>query len=253
MRWWRARNKAVLRVGACTDRGRVRSENQDAFGCFPTDASSEAAEPLFIVADGMGGHTRGREASRLAVKVVLRGFFEQPGRPVMDRFRVAFEQANEQVYRQAHQGGILTKMGTTCTALTFLSGRAYVAHVGDSRAYRIRDGQTQPLTRDHSLVEEMRRQGLLTEADLHLSAQRNVLVRGIGIEPAVRVDVSDVGDTRPDDRFVLCTDGLAHVSEEEICRVVLTNAPQRACETLVQMANDRGGLDNVTVLVICID
>jgi serine/threonine protein phosphatase PrpC len=202
----------------------VRSENQDAYGRFPAVADQETGERLFIVADGMGGHARGGEASRLAVDVLQETFFAGDDGAVGERLERAFEAANLRVYALGHTGPTQTITGTTCTVIALVDGHLHMAHVGDSRAYRIDKHGIEQLTRDHTLVEEL-----------------------------LEVDVLEARPVEAAQHYLLCSDGLAPVSEEEIRQVVLTYPPQQACEHLVEMANQRGGPDNVTVLIVAIN
>jgi protein phosphatase len=228
----------------------VRSENQDAYGCFPEKNSDDAEERLFIVADGMGGHMGGKEASRIALAEVPRVFFGEQVKTVHERLQDAFAEANERIYEKAQEGNGFDRMGTTCTALVVKEGEIFIAHVGDTRAYRIDQDEIELLTADHTLVEEMRREGVLTEAEARTHPRRNTLTRAMGVEPNLNVDVYDIGSLKSDHRYLLCSDGLSEVTREELKRVVLNLAPQNASDRLVEMANERGGHDNVTVLVL---
>lgn len=250
MAWWKKEEQPLYEVGACTDVGRVRKENEDAFGRFPEHDARGAPDHLFVVADGMGGHIRGREASATAVDAVHHTYFAHAELPVNERLTRAFESANAQVYEMSGERGRRDTMGTTGTALALVAGRAYVAHVGDSRAYRINEQHTEQLTRDHTMVDEMRREGILTQQEARHHPQRNALTRAIGTEPHVQVDLIEAGVPQAGDRFLLCTDGLASIPVEEIREVVLGHSPQDACEQLVQRANASGGYDNVTALIV---
>lgn len=250
MSWWKAKQKAAILVGACTDVGMVRTENQDAYGHFDGNGSAGPDERLFILADGMGGHLDGREASRLAVEAVHHSYFESRDGSVGQRLLSALEAANNVIVRRSQDRDGVDRMGTTCTALVLRGDEAYVAHVGDSRAYLISSDEMLQLTRDHTMVEEMRRQGLLTEAEARDHPRRHALTRALGIERVVQVDLLDPLHVESGQWFLLCSDGLASVNEEEIRHVVTSLQPQPACEELVRMANERGGHDNVTVLLI---
>lgn len=253
MSWWRPKSSKTIAYGFCSDIGRVRAENEDAYGCFPGDAAAKTDEHLFIVADGMGGHTRGQQASRAAVQVTSQTYFSTGGGSVSERLQRAFEAANRSIYQLAFQDGQSDAMGTTCTALALTDGQIHLAHVGDSRAFRISRRGTEQLTRDHTIVEERRREGILTDAEARAHPNRNVLRRAMGINPTLEVDVSSAGSLQPGDCYVLCTDGLTDVADVEMQQIVLALPPQRACDKLVEMANERGGFDNVTVMVIRID
>ena len=250
MSWWKTKQKTGIVVGASTDVGMVRTENQDAFGKFSGNGTSGPEEQLFILADGMGGHLDGREASRLAVEEVRRAFFAAPQRPVGQRLLGALEAANEVIIQRSKDRTGAEKMGTTCTVLLICDEQAYIAHVGDSRAYQISRSGVLQLTRDHTMVEEMRRQGLLTDDEARSHPRRHALTRALGIEPVVQVDLLDPMPVHAGEWFLLCSDGLAAVETDEMQAVVISRPPQEACDELVRMANDRGGHDNVTVLLV---
>lgn len=250
MSWWKTKQKSVIRVGACTDVGRIREENQDAFGQFSQNGTSGRDEHLFILADGMGGHVDGREASRLAVEEVHRTFFKSPNEPIGRRLTAALEAANERIVEQSKKRSGAEKMGTTCTALVVRGGKVHIAHVGDSRAYRITRDETLQLTDDHTMVEEMRRQGILTKSEARSHPRRHALTRALGIEPKLQVDLPTPLHVRAEEWYVLCSDGLSQVDDDEIRQIVTAQDPQQACDQLVHLANDRGGQDNVTVIVI---
>lgn len=254
MNWWNRQKKAAssgvsVEYGVYSDVGRTRSENEDAYGIYP-GTDGDVADRLFVVADGMGGHERGREASTTAVQAMQHAYFDPPDRPATERLIQAFQAANAEVYRMAREDGAGTTMGTTATALAVVGERAYVAHVGDSRAYRIAGEDIEQLTQDHTMVDAMRREGLLTAQEARHHPKRGALTRAIGTEPRAQVDIIDAGALRAGDRFLLCSDGLGALSEAELREVVRDHAPQAACEQLVERANARGGYDNATALVV---
>ena len=251
---WRRQNRPLtIRFGARSDVGRVREENQDDYGRFPETRSERGSDHLFIVADGMGGHEDGGRASRTAVEAARDVYFGDPAKPVEDRLRRALEAANLRVYEQANAGGLAKRMGTTCTAIAVSDTDVWLAHVGDSRAYRISKEGISQLSRDHTLVDALRREGVITEAEAERHPQRHALVRAIGIEADVEVDVQHLDPPTAGEAFLLCSDGLARVTNVEIRDIVRRETPQDAAETLVDLANDRGGHDNVTVLVIAFE
>ena len=249
MALWKNRSVSEIEIdaAACTDIGRVRRENQDAYGSFPVEKGAS----LFLVADGMGGHADGREASHVAVEAVRQTFFDTSGAPA-DRLRAAFEEANAQIFRKADGRRGTDRMGTTCTALVILDGQVTLAHVGDSRTYRARDGRIEQLTIDHTVVGEMHRKGMLTDAEAESHPQRHAISRAMGLESRVDVDVHGPMVAQPGDRYLLCSDGLAPVPTETLSEIVLTCAPRVACERLVEEANAGGGHDNVTCLIVSI-
>ncbi len=250
MGWWNeqaSKNSAPISAGAASDTGVVRDRNEDAYGEF---VSQETEERLFIVADGMGGHERGQEASRTAVAAVHETFFNIRRGTVLERLRHAFHEANERVYGDAENRKTGGSMGTTATAVALVEGEIYLAHVGDSRAYCFRANESRQLTRDHTVAREMQRRGTLTAEEARSHPRRGTLTRAVGVEPTVEVDLREVGPFQAGDHLLLCTDGLENLSETVLRETVLDNSPQRACEQLVQRANDRGGHDNATALVV---
>jgi protein phosphatase len=222
-----------------TDTGRQRSENED---------SLFVRAPIFVVADGMGGAQAGEVASKTAADAFDRDLPEGPP----ERFlRETIEAANRGIHELARADPSKAGMGTTITAAIVEAQKEEVGigHVGDSRAYRLRRGKLERLTRDHSLVEEMRRKGQITDAQAEDHPQRSIITRALGPEPEVEVDVQTV-PAAPGDVFLLCSDGLTTmVSEERIAAVLsATSSMREAVRTLVDEANAAGGRDNITAL-----
>ena len=246
----------VIEYGGRTDIGLSRLENQDAWAKFPpsTHALEGGDGHLFVVADGMGGHERGAEASRLAVQTMREAFYADPSASAAERTRGGIEAANARIHALTCAETPPFKMGTTCTVLALVGtdagAEAVVAHVGDSRLYRVRGGRIEQLTRDHTRVAELQRHGVLREDEVQAHPARTVLTRAVGAGPTVDVDVEGPILLQPGDVFVLCSDGLARVLPDEVRDVALTRAPQPACDALVALANERGGDDNVTVVVV---
>jgi protein phosphatase len=230
-------------VGAATDVGRVRERNEDGF---------LSQEPLFAVADGMGGHRGGAVASEVALEMLshMEGD-SMSGDGAAEGLAEMVSQANDAVLERASEEPRLTGMGTTLTALVTQPGKIHLAHVGDSRAYLLRDGSLRQLTEDHSLVQRMVNEGKLSPEEAEVHPHRSVLTRALGVEPGLEVD-SETLEVRAGDRLLLCSDGLTTmVPEEEIQRIVAENEdPQRAAEALVAAANEAGGLDNITALIL---
>lgn len=250
MNWRRLMARTEIEVAASTDIGPVRSENQDAYGHFTDGLSDGEAVHLFIVADGMGGHAHGREASHTAVEAVQERFFARPDLALAARLEEAVQEANARVY--ARWGGVdeRERCGTTCTALAWTRGEGVVAHVGDSRAYRIRNGAIDLLTKDHTWVAEMLREGILTEEEARRHPRRTALTRVVGGAEEVQVDLVELGPAQPRDVVLLCSDGLAPVALDDIPPILRKYSLQEASNRLVQLANESGGSDNVTVLLV---
>lgn len=208
---------------------------------------------LFIVADGMGGHQGGREASQMAVHLIEEEFFSDPSPNIPDSLLRAFNVANTEIYKRAGTDPSLRGMGTTSTALVIIGSTAYFAHIGDSRAYRITEASFEQITQDHSQVEELVRRNILTREQAERHPQRNVLSRAMGVQEEIEVDFFNNITIHPGDNFLLCSDGLAKVPKETIQEIILSHPPQEACDLLVQLANEHGGHDNVTVQVVRIN
>ncbi len=224
----------------------MRPENQDAFGEWEAEDGSR----LFVVADGMGGHRGGGIASRLAVATIGEEFLHSVGGP-LSRLRRAFELANECVYRQSIEEEELSGMGTTAVVLLVaVEGSAWIGHVGDSRAYLQRGEEMRPITRDHSVVAELVRSGQLTPEQALTDPRRNQILRAIGTDPSVEVEVNEF-QLETHDRLLLCTDGLSGVlSDLEMGEVLGTDTTAEAVRKLVDAANLRGGPDNITAVAV---
>jgi serine/threonine protein phosphatase PrpC len=228
------------RSAALSDTGRKRRRNEDAYLIEP---------PLFAVADGMGGAQAGEIASRLAAAVVREGEPQQ-GQPE-ERVVALIQEANRRVYEQAGESSSMHGMGTTITLALALEGVVVIGHVGDSRAYRLRGGDLEQLTEDHSLVAELVRSGRLSPEEAETHPQRSVITRALGTDPDVDVDVFRV-EARAGDLFLLCSDGLTTMLDDDSIRDTLGHRRddlEAAARELVDKANRRGGEDNVTVVL----
>lgn len=222
-----------------TDVGKLRANNQDAL---------VAMEQLWGVADGMGGHKGGEIASagaRDGLTRILRG-----KDPDLKMLRFAVEAVNRRLYLQQKDDASLSGMGTTLTLLWAASKEVYIAQVGDSRAYLLRDGDFQQITQDHSLVQELVNQGVLTPELAAHHPMRNVITRAVGTDEGVEVDLF-TKERKLGDIWLLCTDGLSGmVPDEDIARILRTKAPEAAADALLQTALDNGGRDNVTFVIL---
>lgn len=248
-------NELEIEYAGFSDVGVVRSENQDSFGKFPKN-SNNIYQPkgiLFITADGMGGHEGGKDASSLAVKTVSEKYFSCSSHKIINCLQDAFEDANSNIYNHSEGKLQLRRMGTTCTSLVINKERAFIAHVGDSRVYKINKESIHQLSSDHTEVEEMYRKGILSKEEAKIHPGKSILVRALGIEPKIEIDTKDNISVSSGDYFLLCSDGLSKVTKEELKKMVLSNSPKDACDKLINLANERGGTDNVTVQIIKID
>jgi PPM family protein phosphatase len=229
------------RAAGVTDTGRRRLRNEDAFVCEP---------PLFAVTDGMGGARAGQVAAELAATALEEGAAEVAG---TDALVALVEEANRRIWERSVTDPETTGMGAVATVALVEEGSGTIAlgHVGDSRAYLLRGGSIEQLTRDHSLVAELVESGVLTPEEAERHPQRSAITRALGTEPAVEVDVWTVAG-EPGDVFLLCSDGLSSmVSDEQVAAAIeaAERDPERAAEALVAAANARGGEDNITVVI----
>ncbi len=238
-----------VEVASRSDVGRVRSDNEDACDTFVREDGAR----LLVVADGMGGHRGGGTASQMAVATISERFADDPSNEIEELIRQAILAANSRIFELAQRVPDLQGMGTTVVALLLDSrGRGTVAHVGDSRAYRIRRGQLEALTIDHSVVAEMHRRGLLSQDEAATHPRRNEILRSVGVVSNLEVDIAAV-EVRPGDRFLLCSDGLSGVvGDEEIAAIVAAHSPEVAVDELIAIANERGGPDNISVQILSI-
>ncbi len=241
---------------ALTDTGRVREKNEDSVGVLVPDDAETLLDKgaLFVVADGMGGHRGGEIASGLAVETIESDYSAAAGDDPGAMLLAAFEKANTSILNAGTADSALFGMGTTCTAMVIRRGLVYVAHVGDSRAYRLRAGAIEQITDDHSLVGEMVRSGIITEEDARTHPKRNVITRSLGIQESVVADTLDAPLTvEAGDSFLLCSDGLTAYAEDEDLRDAVSGAtPEAACRALIDFANAGGGRDNITVIVVTV-
>ncbi|MBR3505390.1 MAG: Stp1/IreP family PP2C-type Ser/Thr phosphatase [Clostridia bacterium] len=236
-----------MKVFALSDKGRVRAINQDAY------YEPRPGETFAVIADGMGGHQAGDVASRLAIEEFTRWLKCAP-RPSEDTLRYAVSEANRAVYLKSRAESDKAGMGTTLTALWLEEDGALLAHVGDSRAYRLRDGRLEQMTHDHSLVSEMMERGELTEEEARVHPQRHYITRAIGTGNRVEADIMRY-DRREGDVWLLCSDGLSmYFSRDELQSALRGRRKwQMKVEDLVRTAIDRGGADNVTALLVVCD
>lgn len=224
-----------------TDVGKVRANNQDA------PIVSEKLR-LYGVADGMGGHKGGEVASTSARDDLLR---ELEGKtPSVAALSGAIEEVNRQIYHQQEHDDALTGMGTTLSVLWMSDNFVYIGHVGDSRVYLLRDGEFKQMTLDHSLVEQLVREGVLTEEEAQNHPMRNIITRAIGTDESVEVDVV-VEERRKGDLWLACSDGLYGLVDDRQMRDALRQyAPEKAADVLLKAALDAGGRDNVTLVIV---
>ncbi len=238
-----------IQCAGMTDVGMVRVANEDSLAVIPDMG-------LFIVADGMGGHKAGSQASTMAVERLVETIRALGGVQTSgaERLRAATTHANTEIYEAGQADEALTGMGTTMVALFISEQRAALAHVGDSRAYLVRGGRIRQLTDDHSVVGELLRRNEISERAARDHPHRHVITRALGVRPKVEPDLGEiapmVGDT-----FVLCSDGLTnHLEDEEIMKLATAEDNLEAnCRRMVELAKKRGGRDNITVVLVRCD
>lgn len=228
----------IVEESSRSDTGRQRTANEDSFLASP---------PLFAVADGMGGAQAGEVASRIAAQAFEP--LERGERSPEAFLRGVIQKANRQIHAVAEHDASRSGMGTTLTSALVEGDEVVLGHVGDSRAYRLRDGELKLLTSDHSLVEELRRQGRLTDEQVEDHPQRSIITRALGPEAEVEVDTMTYR-ARPGDVYLLCSDGLTTMLKEPRVAEILKSAPslEEATRQLVDEANEAGGRDNITVV-----
>ncbi|MBM7615846.1 Stp1/IreP family PP2C-type Ser/Thr phosphatase [Alkaliphilus hydrothermalis] len=242
-----------MKVWGSTDVGKVREINEDNY-CI----MNEGLE-MYMVADGMGGHNGGEVASSIAIDIIrehIIKYISGEGEDLEEQgikgiLFEAFNRANKEILSHSEVDEECDGMGTTATLVLRVNDQLYIGHIGDSRAYLIRKGQIRQITQDHSLVAELVRQGSISEREAMKHPQKNIITRALGTDENIKVDISNT-DIQDEDILVLCTDGLSNfVDKYEIEKIVLeTEDCQACCRELVSLANQRGGFDNITVIVI---
>jgi len=242
-----------VRFAAKSDRGIVRELNEDNYKLI---TGYEGVPDVFVVADGMGGHSSGELASAMAVEFAEKYILEHrelfsKEESILFTIKELMEEANTVIFNTAAESQLNFGMGTTFITAAILKDKMYVGHVGDSRVYLIRDGKIEKVTTDHSYIEELIKNGSLTREEAQNHPQRNVITRALGCEEKILIDTLTV-EIKENDIFVLCSDGLTNMlKEDEILDVIIKNDdPEASCSELVQLANEKGGEDNITVIVI---
>ncbi|MEB3298405.1 MAG: Stp1/IreP family PP2C-type Ser/Thr phosphatase [Candidatus Sericytochromatia bacterium] len=234
-----------MRVGGRTDIGKVRKTNEDAMGY-------DLERGIFVVADGMGGHAAGEVASRMAVDTILADIEDRPaGLEPADAMFQAIVEANRRISTSAGLDPALKGMGTTVVAALIVDGRCAIGHVGDSRVYLVRQERIIQLTEDHSMVQELVKRGAIPAEAAETHPLRNTILRSLGQNPSVEVDILTL-DWEEQDCLILCTDGLTRFARpEEILEATRSETePDKICSQLVDLALDRGGRDNITLVVV---
>lgn len=238
-------------VCACSDVGKCRNINQDAVYHIDDDLL-----PIYIVADGMGGHKSGEYASNLSIHMISRIYEEYKDKLISGEMEIpyfinkAFKSANDKILQESGDDDSIRKMGTTLTMLLIKDREAYIGHIGDSRAYMIRREEIKQLTHDHSLVAELLRTGSITELEAKNHPQKNIITKALGTDRTISPDIYSK-ELMKDDILFLCTDGLTNMVTDEQMKEHILNSKklQEACGLLTNKANDLGGPDNITILM----
>lgn len=241
-------------LGARTDLGRIRENNEDKYEFFqPEDVDVLANKGSFYaVADGMGGHSAGQIASELALKTAIKSYYEDSSVILEESLKAALQAANALIYETARAVADRSGMGTTMSALVIRGDEAFVAQVGDSRCYLVRNSEITQVTEDHSWVTEQVKRGGMTEQEALMSPYRNVITRSLGNAPTVDIDIFQI-DIKEEDEFLLCSDGLSgEIADYEMLDLMKDKSPSQAAWDLVDLALERGGRDNTTCLILAV-
>ena len=239
-------------ICACSDVGKVRDINQDAYFYLEDEIL-----PIFIVADGMGGHKAGEVASNTAISKIVNHYNLNKEKMINEGMQIpqfineAVAIANEELIKESEIDDELKGMGTTITMCLTLDREAYIGHVGDSRAYILRDGELIQITQDHSLVGELLRTGSITKEEAMNHPKKNIIMRALGTKKDIKTDVF-TKSLESEDKIVLCTDGLTNmVTDEEMLDVINSEEDVKSsCSKLVNISNKYGGIDNTTIMLI---
>lgn len=241
-----------MEFGVKTDVGMVRDNNQDAFYVSPDENF-----PLFIIADGMGGHKAGEIASNMAIDIIKDNLTRDLAKTSISDKEIkkiienSIYEANRGIYIKSIENENFSGMGTTVVLAYIIKDKIFIGHVGDSRAYILRKDKLFQVTKDHSLVEELISNGSISKEEARNHPQRNVITRAVGTSADIKIDII-VEDKYKDDTLLLCTDGLTTMVDDDKIKDLLVNSEniQETCENLVKLSNARGGFDNITVIAI---
>src|SRR5215467_1660211 len=242
-----------IETAGLTDVGCQRENNEDSYGYWESDDDSVFARlgRLAIVADGMGGHEGGQVASHIAVDAIQETYANATDANPQQALVAALAEAHRRIQQRAREDANLQGMGTTCTAFVIVGGRLFYAHVGDSRLYLLRNGALRVLSRDHSLVARLVETGVIREEDAENHPQKHVLTAALG----VAADIEPDAPAQPiflenSDVVVICTDGLwGQITERELREILVSQKPALACQSLVRLAKEHGGPDNLTLQI----
>ena len=249
--------RITIRFGSGSDIGKERAGNEDSYRVVCSAAVPDAIDAIFVVADGMGGHAAGEVASQMTVESVVGTLVSRDNQlgilgafEILDLMRSAMARANQVVMEEGARSPEKRGMGTTCTLGVIQGDDLHLAHIGDSRGYLFRGRDLSRITEDHSVVEEEVRRGLLTAEQARVDPRRNLITAAIGLGLDPTVDTKSV-KLLSGDRIMFCTDGLnSMITDQEIGTILDRNDPQASCQGLIDAANDAGGEDNITIIVV---
>ena len=246
----------LIRYGTGTSRGRIREQNEDSYTIVDC---MDKGFMVFAVADGMGGMDNGDVASSTAVGLVEKNYskcidLDESGGGICTAIRALFNQINSEIITEANSRELVSGMGTTLSMCITSNGRMYIGHIGDSRVYIIRNGTVEQLTKDHSYVEDLIDSGRITREQARNHPDKHIITKALGLDRKIEVDCLEYM-LEPGDRILLCSDGLTNeLDDEEICKITTDcHEPGEGAAKLLEKANELGGRDNVTVLLVYID
>jgi len=241
------------RAVAATDVGSVREKNEDNLVFIrPYDKEKRAEKGcLAVVADGMGGHSGGEQASHMAIELIPRNYYD--GAPaILPALEAAFDKANKAIYQKATKTPGLKGMGTTCTAVVLLENQIYLGHVGDSRAYLLKNTQLYQLSCDHTYVQHLLDTGVISSEEGRTHPHRNIITRAMGTNAKLQADFSQQEICfEQGDKLLLCSDGLyEYLPIQELAGIIRSNSLNEAAQEMIRLAKQRGGHDNISVLIV---
>ena len=237
-----------------TDIGCHRGSNEDSVLYIKPGKNETESKKGFlaIVADGMGGHQSGQTASRMAVEIISK-YYYQSNNPPLTALHNAFATANKKIFLSAQSDKALKGMGTTCTAFVLINNHVFISHIGDSRLYHVRKNNIKQMTEDHTLVQELVNKGIISSKEAKKHPNKNIVSRAMGTRPEADFFLKGPFRTQVNDQFVICSDGLYDlVKDNELKETVLSLNPHQACKQLINFSKKRGGYDNISVGVIAI-
>jgi protein phosphatase len=237
---------------AASDKGLVRNENEDSYILYVPDDEGilQRKGILAVVADGVGGGPAGKLASSMAVELVRDSYYRDPDKNNLSALRESLQIANIEIHKAAQQDLSLRGMATTCTAFVFWKGEGFLSHIGDSRAYLLRNRELRQLSEDHTLVNELIREGIISREEGRKHPNRNIILKAVGTTRDITPDTSHIA-LENEDTVLLCSDGLhGCVSDEEISFVLLGQPMEEAGRRLIELALKKGGSDNITVVIL---